>query len=292
MTSRLPTRPRFPTYYVSRCAREAVTVALTGDAGDEAFAGYDRYRAAQLAARFDALPSGVRGMLAGLGRLLPRGEAKSRSRRLYRFLTVLGESPARRYLSWMNVLTPAQLLAGYTPEFAGSIAFDEPLGWFDRLYREAAGGVAERAVLSDYQSYLPFDLLTKVDIASMACGLECRAPLLDHELVEFALSLPIGWRMGKRILKDWAADLLPADLLNRPKMGFGVPIGEWFRDELRELLEARLFERDALCLRVFDAAWLRRFVDEHLSARHNHAHALWALLVLELWRARWRPRVA
>ncbi len=280
-----------PTYYVSRHTRESVTVALTGDGGDECLAGYDRYRAAAWAAWGDVLPIVGRATIARLGGLLPRGRAKSFTRRLYRFLSAVGKTPARRYLSWVNVFTPEMLGAGYCSDFAERIGFQEPLAWFDHLYEFAPGRAANRAIHTDFASYLPFDLLTKLDIASMAWGLECRSPFLDHELVEFALSLPLSWRMNKRILRDWAAPLLPAAVLRRPKMGFGVPVGEWFRGDLRGLLEQRLFAPDALCARIFRPKWLRTFVDQHLSGRHNHEHPLWALLMLELWHGRWQPTV-
>lgn len=282
-----------PTYYVSRYTREHVTVALTGDAGDECFAGYDRYRAARLAARFDHVPRAVRSMLATGAGVLPRGGPKSKRNRLYRFLSALRESGPRRYLSWVNIFPPAMLAEGYQPGFAERIAFDEPLDWFDGLHESGGGSAATRANHADLLSYLPYDLLTKVDIASMACGLECRSPMLDHELVEFALSLPPEWRLGpgggKRILKDWARELLPAEVLKRPKMGFGVPVGRWFRSELRDLLRQRLTASDSLCARVFRPQWLHAVVEAHLSGRDNYEHPLWALLMLELWRERWQP---
>jgi asparagine synthase (glutamine-hydrolysing) len=282
-----------PTYYVARYTRESVTVALTGDAGDECFAGYDRYRAARLGARLDVLPRGARALLAGAAHILPHGRPKSAGRRAYRFVSALGQPPARRYLSWINIFTPGWLAEGYRPDFARQIDFEEPLAWFDGLYGASRGTAPERANFTDFNSYLPYDLLTKVDVASMACSLECRCPLLDHELVEFALSLPIKWRLGrgggKRILKDWARDRLPPQILTRSKMGFGVPVGEWFRHELRDVLEERLLAPESLCRRVFRTDWLRAFVDAHFSGRANHEHPLWALLMLELWAQRWQP---
>ncbi|MFQ5807651.1 MAG: asparagine synthase (glutamine-hydrolyzing) [Phycisphaerae bacterium] len=282
-----------PTYYVSRYTRDSVTVALTGDAGDECFAGYDRYVAAKLAARFEALPLGVRSLLAEMANILPRRNPKSASNRLQRFLAALGRAPARRYLSWVNIFPPALLATGYQREFAERIDFDEPLHWFDELYVGGRGAALERANWTDFHSYLPYDLLTKVDIASMACSLECRCPFLDHELVEFALSLPSAWRLGrggtKRILKDCARHFLPPEVLTRAKMGFGVPVGEWFRDELRDLLRERLTEAGSLCRRVFRPDWLRSVLNAHLSGRANYEHPLWALLMLELWRQRWQP---
>lgn len=284
-----------PTYYVSRWTREAVTVALTGDGGDECFAGYDRYRAAQLAGRVDWIPAVLRGWGAAVARWLPHHEPKSLGNRAYRFFSALAASPAQRYLSWVNVFPPTLLVEGYRPEFAATIAFDEPLRWFERLYA-VPGSFAERAIDADFVSYLPYDLLTKVDSASMACGLECRCPFLDPELVAFARGLPIGWRLGpgggKRILKDWACGLLPREILQRRKMGFGVPVGQWFRGELQDLLRQHVLDPAGLSCRVFRREWLSGVVEAHITGRSNYEHPLWALLMLELWYRRWQPITA
>ncbi len=282
-----------PTYYVSRYTRQSVTVALTGDGGDEAFGGYDRYRAARLAARCDAWPRPLRTLLADAAGLLPHHRPRTWTNRAYRFLRGLAAAPAERYRAWVQIFAPETLAALYRPVVAAALAFREPLDWFAALYDGAAGDAAERAARTDYASYLPYDLLTKVDRASMACSLECRSPFLDHELVEFAVSLPSAWRVGtrggKRILKDWARDLLPPAVLARRKMGFGVPIGAWFRGELADLLRGLVLAPDGLCARVFDATRLRAFTEQHISGRRNHEHPLWALLMLELWYRRWRP---
>ena len=282
-----------PTYYVSQWTRRSVTVALTGDAGDECFAGYDRYRAARVAARLDVLPRPLRRMIAAAARALPHARPRSLGNRLYRLLSALGDTPALRYLSWVNIFTPALLRDGYAPHVRERIDFDRPLRWFEGLSGGAGQSAPDNAVLTDFHSYLPYDLLTKVDVASMACSLECRSPFLDHELVEFALSLPLEWRLGrhggKQILKDWAGDLLPPQILDRGKMGFGVPVGEWFRGELRELLTTRLTDPDSICTRIFHPAWVQSLLQAHLSGRSNYEHPLWALLMLELWHRRWQP---
>lgn len=273
------------TWYVSEHARRFVTVALTGDAGDEGFLGYDRYRAAELADRLEAVPAVVKRGLAAAARLLPQGRARSFGRRVHRFLSAAGHPAARRYLSWVCVWPPEMLRPAYRPEFSRRIDFDGPVGQFESRFGSEAGCAAERANRADLATYLPCDLLVKVDVASMAWGLECRSPLLDHELIAFALSLPARWRMNKRILKDWAAEFLPAAIRWRGKMGFGVPVGEWLRGELREMLLDAVFARDGLSRRVLDEHFLRGVVDAHLSGRSNHEHRLWALLMLEVW---WR----
>lgn len=284
-----------PTWYVSYWTRQSVTVALTGDAGDECFAGYDRYRAVAMAARFDLAPRPLRRLIARAARFVPPGRAKSLTNRVHRFLRPLGLPAPQRYLSWINVFSPQMLTEGYRPEFAEQIDFAEPLYWFESLHAAAPGPAANKAIVTDMQSYLPYDLLTKVDVASMACGLECRCPFLDHELVAFALSLPLAWRLGrdggKRILRDWARDRLPVEVLRRRKMGFGVPVGEWFRQELREWLRERLLGENSLSSRIFRPDWLRGLVDSHQAGRASHEHALWSLVMLEEWNRRWQPTV-
>jgi asparagine synthase (glutamine-hydrolysing) len=280
-----------PTYYVSQWARESVTVALTGDAGDECFAGYDRYRAVRLAARFDWMPSFLRSAVAAAADLLPHSTPRSASNRAYRFLRALRLSPMQQYLQWISVFPPDMLRGVYRDDVADQLDLEEPLRWFEELFTGASP--AERAVHADIRSYLPYDLLTKVDIASMAVSLECRCPFLDHELVEFAASLPLEWRLGrlgtKHILKDWAADLLPHDILARSKQGFAVPVGQWFREELRDFLQSRVLGSDSLSLRLFRRDRLEELIAEHQSKRANHEHRLWALLMLELWAERWSP---
>ncbi len=278
-----------PTLYVARHTRSQVTVALTGDGGDECFAGYDRYRALHCLARLERLPAPLRRGLAAASGWLPHARPKSLGSRLHRLLSPLALPPERRYLSWVNVFTPAQLAAGYRDDFRTRLDAHAPLRWFDELFAAAGQSGPHAAAWVDLHSYLPFDLLTKVDIAAMAHSLECRSPFLDHELLTFALSLPIEWRIGKRILKEWARPLLPEFVLSRAKMGFGVPIGEWFRRELRTLLSERLLASSSVSRRIFQEAWLRRLLQEHLDERANHEHRLWSLLILELWNEHWTP---
>jgi asparagine synthase (glutamine-hydrolysing) len=284
-----------PTYYVSRLARRHVTVALSGDGGDEAFGGYDRYRAMHLSQLWARWPAPIRAIARAAALRLPRGRPKSLARRAFRFLSAADLPPPRRYLAWINILSSEQLAAGYRADYRDAVdRWAEP--WLENLLSQAPGGWVERCIRADVSSYLPFDLLTKVDIASMACGLEARCPLLDYTLLDFALSLPPEWKVhrrgGKRILKDWAAELLPRSILERPKSGFGVPVGEWFRAELREPLRQSLLDSDALILRIFDRAWVERLIGEHLSEAANHEHALWSLFMLNRWARHWNPAAA
>jgi asparagine synthase (glutamine-hydrolysing) len=280
-----------PTWYVSKFARQFVTVALTGDGGDECFAGYDRYRALQLARRLDWLPAIARRALAASAALLPHGRAKSLANRMHRFGAALGERGPRRYLNWVGVFTPDMLRDLYAPEFAQGLDLGEPAAWLERACEAAGGDDVQRANYADFVSYLPYDLLTKVDVASMACSLECRSPLLDHQLVEFALRLPMRLKLGpagsKLVLKTWARRLLPREILHRRKAGFGVPVGEWFRGDLEPLLRERVLRRDGIAARLFRPEATTRLVEDHITGRANHEHRLWLLLMLELWQDAW-----
>jgi asparagine synthase (glutamine-hydrolysing) len=145
----------------------------------------------------------------------------------------------------------------------------------------------DAAMAVDVQSYLPYDLLVKVDITSMANSLEARSPFLDHEVMEFAARLPVNLklrgRQSKYLLKRAFADLLPPENANRRKMGFGVPVGEWFRGPLRAFLEDTLLSRCALARGYFQSDFVRDLVEQHLKRRADHSFALWNLLILELW---------
>jgi asparagine synthase (glutamine-hydrolysing) len=261
----------FPTFLIAEQARRHVTVALAGDGGDEAFAGYERYIAHGLARR---VPSVAARTGAAAIRLVPaaRREPRSTLFRAARFLDVAGMPGPERYGRLMEVVpleTRRELWVD--PRHAAPVLL-EPQG----------DGIAGLQRL-DLETYLPGDLLLKADIASMAHSLELRSPFLDHEVVALGLALPADLkargREGKVALRRAFASDLPADVASRGKTGFGVPLGRWFRDDLRELA------RDVL---VTDRGWFRadtvtRLLDEHESGRADHGHRLWCLLMLELW---------
>ena len=261
----------FPTFLIAEQARRRVTVALAGDGGDEAFAGYERYIAHGLAER---VPGPAARVGAAALRRVPaaRREPRSPLFRAARFLEVAGSAPRERYGRLMEVF---------------------PLELRSRLWADAS---LPRAVqleptrpdiaglqLLDLRTYLPGALLLKADIASMAHSLELRSPFLDHEVVELGLALPdrlkARGREGKVALRRAFAAELPPEVAERGKTGFGVPLGRWFREDLRELA------RDVLST---DRGWFRRdnvigLLDEHESGRRDHGHRLWCLLMLELW---------
>ena len=282
-----------PTYYVARETRRHVKAALTGDGGDEVFLGYERYRAVRWGEAFDRLPGWLRRCVAAdLWQRAPTpGLQKSRLRQAKRFLEVLGNSPTARYRQLVTVFSDARRASLYSPELARELERREPTPWIDAIYDELPDrDFLTRTGYVDLLTYLPGDILTKVDVASMAHGLECRCPFLDHELVELVGRMPVDrklrWGRSKAILKEAFADLLPGPIARRRKMGFGAPLDRWLRGELRGMLEETLFSRDARDRGWFAPAAVRRLVDEHQSGRWDHSHRLWALLTLEAWARR------
>ncbi|MBV8610124.1 MAG: asparagine synthase (glutamine-hydrolyzing) [Singulisphaera sp.] len=289
-----------PTWYVAREARREVTVALTGDAGDELFAGYDRYRAVALARLFDRLPAGPRGVLTGpVARALPASaRAKTRLRRVRRWLEGMGDGLAARYLRWNCLFDEPARIALYHDAWidrlaeAGAAIPDEadPASILARALAVAARrDPVTCATVADLLLYLPCDLLVKVDMTSMAHGLECRGPFLDHRVVELALGLPARRKLrlragrSKVVLKEAFAAYLPPALRHRPKVGFGVPIDRWFRRELKDELRAVLLDPVASVRGLFRPEAVATLIDEHVQGRRDHAYKLWCLLMLELW---------
>jgi asparagine synthase (glutamine-hydrolysing) len=279
-----------PTFYVAQMTRRHVTVALNGDGGDESFAGYERYLANYLAERMRSVPGAAMAARV-LSRVIPDSiDPKSRARRARRFLAVASQPMAERYPRWLKTFQDEAKPRLYSPEFSSLLnghggSLNAP---FDRSSpTHPPTHPIDAAMAIDVASYLPYDLLAKVDITSMANGLEARSPFLDHEVMEFAARLPVeikfrGGRL-KSLLKRAFADLLPPENVNRRKMGFGVPVGQWFRGPLSDLLRDALLSRRSLDRGYFLESEVRRLVDEHLGRRADHSFHLWNLLMLELW---------
>ena len=278
-----------PTMYLSRMTREHVTVALTGDAGDELFCGYDRYRAVRIAGRLDMIPGPVRNLLSMVAGLLPSNvRQKSFRRRLKRLLETLTQDPERRYLNWISIFNHDKLLELVSEELRGLTELQDPAQHIFDSYRLCPDrDFVTRTTATDLVSYLPGDLLTKVDIASMSTSLECRSPMLDHKVIELAARMPLevkqSMNQGKRVLIETFADLIPQDIQSRPKIGFGVPIDHWFRNELKELLYDVLLSQKATDRGLLQRHVVRRLIDEHVTGVFDHAYRLWNLLCLELW---------
>ena len=273
-----------PTHIVSGLTRQHVTVALTGDGGDELFAGYARLAAMAWAERLPRSLAGAAGAVAG--RLPHDPDFRSLRRRAARFLSAAASSPEERMLRWIGYLPDQPDLL--RPGVAEGVTRDAVLAHFRApLERSAHLPPLARALALNFETYLPEDLLVKADRCSMAHGLELRSPFLDRSLIELAASLPAHHRVRggtlKRVLKGAFADLLPEPIARRKKMGFGVPLPVWFRTRWRPVFEERVLDPEA---RVWH--WLNRgpvevLWREHQQERADHGHDLWALLTLAVW---------
>lgn len=283
-----------PMMYLSQVTRREVTVALSGDGGDELFAGYDRYRAVQLGTLFDRLPRPLQKFItAKIWQKIPASvEQRTLRRRFKRLLAALGQPPERRYLRWISILDDERRRAMYSDDFADRLGTFDSAEFILRAYQECPGrDFLTRTTCTDLLTYLPCDILTKIDIASMAYGLECRSPFLDHRVAELAARMPVElksrWgrrcKHGKWILVETFKDLLPPSIRKRSKMGFGVPLDHWFRNELKPLLYDVLLDEKTLSRGFFRPEAVRALVEEHTSSRWDHSYRLWALLCLELW---------
>jgi asparagine synthase (glutamine-hydrolysing) len=279
-----------PTYYVSKETRKHVTVALNGDGGDESFAGYERYAAMLAAELYTRVPRALRKMfIEAPVNLLPTSEIrKTRARDLKRFLKAASLPRKERYFRWMTTFTGDAKSELYTRDFAAAAAGGNPKDLLDGWFARANGsGLLDATLLTDQMTYLPNDLLVKVDIASMAVSLEARSPFLDHKLIEFAASLPENLKIRrfetKYLLKKVAARLVPKEVVYRRKMGFGVPIGRWFRNEMKDFVREVLLSERSLSRGIVRPEVVRRYVNEHLNGERDHAFQVWTLLMLELW---------
>jgi asparagine synthase (glutamine-hydrolysing) len=277
-----------PSLALCEMARGFVTVALNGDGGDEAFLGYDRYLATAVLDRLDWVPRPVRALAGAAGHALPPGMAKSLTYRMRRFTDVLTLEPRDRYATWMTCFGSRAKRELYTPALWQELGATDSLALLDAAYEASdATTFVERTAHTDVQLYLPDDLLVKMDIASMANSLEVRSPLLDHEVVEFAATLPLHLKLRgftqKYLLRRAMRGLLPEAVLRRPKMGFGVPIDHWFRHELREMAYDVLLDARARQRGYFRPETVRRYLDEHVEGRAHHHSRLWSLLMLEQW---------
>src|SRR4026207_1516593 len=279
-----------PTYYVARETRRHVTVALNGDGGDESFAGYERYAAMELAERYHRLPAVLRKLAIqpAIG-LLPSSEtSRSRIRDAKRFIQAASLPKRERYLRWVSVFDPQAKHDLYSESFLRETANVHASEILDPWFAHANGsGIVDAALLTDIMTYLPNDLLERAVIVWMGVSLEGALHFLDHHLIEFAASLPEKLKLRglttKYLLKRMLKKLLPAENLDRRKMGFGVPIGHWFRGKLQPFLRETLLAEAALKRGLFKPDVVTQLVDLHTRGERDSSHQLWTLLMLELW---------
>lgn len=279
----------FPTMWLSSLAREEVTVALSGDGGDELFAGYDHYRADRWARRIAWLAR-TRGWAVVdkmLDRVPPASTKKGPANVAKRFAEGLRRPEDLEHARWWVFWDLHERRALYAPALREALAGRDCFGAYrERLAEADRQGFTglQRQLYADVTGYLPDDILTKVDRMSMAVSLEARVPFLDHEFVEFAMRIPAEWKLrggtSKWILKNALGDLLPPQILSRRKEGFSIPMKNWLRGPLQPLLEELLGAVDRRGW--FESGEIRRIADEHRRGRRNHAHRLWCLMSLEL----------
>ncbi len=279
-----------PSYYVAKMARQHVTVALNGDAGDEGFAGYERYIAEKQAMLYQQIPTVLRQrLIEPIIRVLPNtGHEQALPDKIRRFISTISSPFGQRYLQLICAFNNQQKELIYSTDMKELTQKHDSLKRIQRLYDEApAPDAISSALFVDIMSYLPDDLLVKVDIATMANSLEARSPFLDHKLVEFAATVPWQFKLKgnntKYLLRKALGKLLPPGILHRRKAGFAVPISNWLRHELRDFTQQTLLAAPFTQRGYFNGENIKKLWEQHLSGHYDHGFRLWTLLNLELW---------
>lgn len=278
-----------PTYYVCQQTKRYVTVALNGDGGDESFAGYERYQAMLAAELLSKSPFLFKYFIQKFSRFIPDSiEPKNKLRRIRRFFDGAFLPVYQRYLKWIGIFDDGLKKEIYSEDYANKIANAKSSVFLKPFLNDSDNiNLLDRLLNTDVHNYLPNDLLAKVDITSMANSLEARSPFLDHKLMEFAARLPSHYKLRgfikKYILKKAIKDYLPHENIHRKKMGFGVPVGRWFRAELKGLLMDTVLSESALKRGYFKPESIKNMVNYHIEGKKDYTFQLWTLLMLELW---------
>jgi asparagine synthase (glutamine-hydrolysing) len=274
-----------PTFMVSKMAREFVTVVLSGDGGDELFAGYTRYVTDKKRSGLEKLPGAFRrNLLRPLSESLPHG-AKGKN-----YLYNASLDAVDRYIDSISHFGKLKKNELYATKFRQNLngSFGSGAENYQKIAAHSGSeNAVDRLLYLDSKTYLPSDILTKVDRMTMAASLEARVPLLDHELIEFVQKIPAHLKLNgtetKYIFKKALEPVVPREILYREKQGFGVPINEWINKQLKERIHAELLEKRTLERGYFEAKYIETLLDEHAKNRRDHSHALWILWMLELW---------
>lgn len=277
-----------PTYMVSQMARERVTVALAGDGGDELFGGYERYLADKLMNYYRLIPAFLRNnFFSIIADYIPeKNKQNDTGRRIKRFIKWASLPRDERYISWMTIIHNdlKEKLFLYK-------GLDNSINYLKKIFERADGGdFLSKITYVDTMSYIPEDLLTKTDRASMANSLEVRVPILDHRLVEFSATIPADMKVRgmqkKYILRKAFSRFLPKEIINKKKQGFGVPIGHWMRKGLISLFRDVLLNEKARQRGYFDSRIVETLIEAHAKGKRDYYHPLWILLIFELWHQR------
>ena len=279
-----------PTYYVAKATKGFVKVVLTGDAGDENFAGYPRYLRSKWVAWFTKIPEKVRKdwmpPVLRMGASLHWREKTYN--RLADFLELLSSNQARNYAEQIKIFNAKERSEIYSPEMDHALAHIDPIGYLVEKYEESEiEDPLNKLLYLDIHSYLPEDLLVKMDIATMANSIEARVPFLDHQFMELVAQIPSRFKLSgskaKCVLKKAFSDFLPPAISKRKKMGFGVPISRWIRKDLKTYVYDVLLDRKTLQRGYFRKEGIEQLLEEHLSLRYDHSAKIWSLLFLENW---------
>ncbi|MBN2010331.1 asparagine synthase (glutamine-hydrolyzing) [candidate division KSB1 bacterium] len=282
----------FPTYLVSKMARDYVTVVLSGDGGDELFAGYDTYIADKLYGRYKKIPPFVRQQLMNrvLESIPPTSKKKGLVNRAKRFVEGTKLPEDLRHTRWMIFMQEAEKESLYTTDMQSGIVEKDPYKFIRHYFSNVSyckQDQTSQQLYVDIKTYLVDDILVKVDRMSMATSLEARVPFLDYRFVEMAARIPshmkIRGRQTKYILKKAMEDLLPHDILYRGKEGFSIPIKNWLKEDLKPMMTDTLASEKIKREGFFDPAYVDSLMKEHVRGTHNHSHRLWALMVFGKW---------
>jgi asparagine synthase (glutamine-hydrolysing) len=281
----------FPTYLVSKMARDHVKVILSGDGGDELFGGYEHYQAQKLSQ--PPVPFLSRRFFYPVISLFPPSRKKKGAwNKLRRFLQGFEHDPGEKHFRWMKFLTDADKSSLYSPDFIQELDGQKPLykkePFQNHFLKLQSCDSINKELCLDLSTYLVDDILVKVDRMSMAASLETRVPLLDHKIVEFVCSLPGGLKLKglttKWIFKKTMERLLPRQNIYRSKEGFSIPIKHWLRFELKDMMFDFLNAKKIKEGGLFQYPHIKKMIDSHLKERNNYSHQLWALLVFEIWK--------
>ena len=285
-----------PTYLLSKFASQKVKVALSGDGGDELFAGYPTYQAHKLITYYDSLPAFLKSALRAMASHLPVSHNNiSTEFKIKQFLKGAGVASEIRFFIWMGAFTDAEKKGLLSDEVKSELRSHNTYeDIFNYISKSKLTKDMERILYLSMKLYLQDDLLVKVDRTSMANSLEVRCPLLDYEFIEFACSLPMFYKLNglktKYLFKKAAMGLLPASIINRPKKGFGIPISRWLCGELKDLMMNHLNQQTIERQGLFDWPYISGLMDAHLSRRADHRKLLWPLIVFQIWYARFVAR--
>jgi asparagine synthase (glutamine-hydrolysing) len=270
--------------------RQEVTVALNGDGGDENFAGYERYMAGKFAEFYRKIPEKARGIFeSSLVNKIQESRARNNfSSKFKRFILMASRGYSVRHYNWNSIFRDNEKEDLWSDEFREEIGAKRSFSYLEGIFsRSQTKDIVDNLLYADINSYLPEDLLVKMDIATMANSLEARSPFLDHKFMEFSASIPSdiklkGMRL-KHILKKALSKALPEKILKREKMGFGIPIHQWFRNELKGYSYDILMSDKAIKRSYFKKDAINKILDEHAAGKANNGARIWSLLFLELW---------